>query len=273
MKIEWFKEFIMLYLKNEIDKAYIHKYNHLPQKLYKYQPCEDDRISAIINNKLWFSVPKEMNDPFDSRGVCWDSKSIEKLLKAEIPNKNIKKFNSTNDIVENLLNSQRDNIKITCFSERLDSMPMWAHYAGNHTGFCVEYNFTKLGWEHDFTKYLFPVWYESNKYDITNLLSRTFEMINNKYFDRRIYLIYFLMHIKHKSWMYEDEWRLINHRINEEDFKSGLENNPILPTAIYLGINFDKKKISKFKNINVPIYKLETSNTECFSLEKKVINI
>ncbi len=263
--ILWFKKFIDLYFGGDYEEAYQWKYVNIPSKLYKFQPFEKDRISSVLNNKLWFTVPKDMNDPFDSRGVCWDSQEIEALLRSQLSEEKFKRHNSTDDIVDGSISSMRDNIRITCFSEELYSMPMWAHYANNHTGFCIEYDFSSLDYNHDLTKYLFPVGYQTKRYNITNLFKMAF---SGKY-DMRIKLLFFLMNLKHSSWSYEKEWRIISTREpSQEPFMGGLEDCPINPTAIYLGINFDENRIDYIKDSirskNIPIYKLKPSNSQFF---------
>lgn len=271
--MEWFKEFLRLYFRVGIEEAYKFKYRNIPSKLYKYQPYKENRISAIINKKLRFSMPKDMNDPFDCRGVCWNTDEIENFLKTRVHKDKIKEFDSIDSIVEGAIASLRNNIKISCFSEELFSMPMWSHYADNHTGFCIEYDFTRLSYENDLTKYLFPVGYDSRRYDITNLFKKTF----NEPYDPRVILLCFLMNLKHSSWSYEKEWRIIKMRLPEEkEFKSGLEDCPIKPTAIYLGINFDKNEVhsvkEKLKSLDIPIYVLKVSNSEFFEMDLESIN-
>jgi hypothetical protein len=268
MHIEWFKRFFDLYFAGDYEGAYQWKHINIPSKLYKFQPFEENRISTVLNNKLWFTVPKDMNDPFDSRGVCWNYQEIEDVLKSHLLEEKIRQYNSINDIVNGSISSMRDNIRITCFSEELYSMPMWAHYANNHTGFCIEYNFTSLDYDNALAKNLFPVGYETKRYNITNL----FKMALSGKYDMRIKLLFFLMNLKHSSWSYEKEWRIISTREpNQEPFKGGLDDCPINPTAIYLGINFDETKIkdvrNKFSITNIPIYRLKTSNSEFFDLD------
>jgi len=271
--MEWFKEFLRLYFRVGIEEAYKFKYRNIPSKLYKYQPYKENRISAIINKKLWFSMPKDMNDPFDCRGVCWNTDEIENFLKTRVHKDKIKEFDSIDSIVEGAIASLRNNIKISCFSEELFSMPMWSHYADNHTGFCIEYDFTRLSYENDLTKYLFPVGYDSRRYDITNLFKKTF----NEPYDPRVILLCFLMNLKHSSWSYEKEWRIIKMRLPEEkEFTSGLEDCPLKPTAIYLGVNFDKNEVhsvkEKLKSLDIPIYVLKVSNSEFFEMDLESIN-
>ncbi|MBE6064971.1 DUF2971 domain-containing protein [Clostridium cochlearium] len=271
--MEWFEEFLRLYFRLGIEEAYKFKYKNIPSKLYKYQPYEENRISTIINKKLWFTMPKDMNDPFDSRGVCWNTDEIEDFLKTRVPKDKIKEFGSIDSIVDGAIASLRNNIKITCFSEEIISMPMWSHYANNHKGFCIEYDFTRLSYENDLTKYLFPVGYESHRYDITNLFKMTF----SEPYDHRVKLLYFLMNLKHSSWSYEKEWWIIKMRLPEEkEFTSGLEDCPLKPTAIYLGVNFDKNEVhsvkEKLKGLDIPIYALKVSNSRFFDMELEPVN-
>ena len=271
--MEWFKEFLRLYFRVGIEEAYKFKYRNIPSKLYKYQPYKENRISAIINKKLWFSMPKDMNDPFDCRGVCWNTDEIENFLKTRVHKDKIKEFDSIDSIVEGAIASLRNNIKISCFSEELFSMPMWSHYANNHTGFCIEYDFTRLSYENDLTKYLFPVGYESHRYDITDLL----KMAISEPDDPRVNLFFFLMLLKQSRWSYEKEWRIIKmKRPEEKEFKNGLEDCPLKPTAIYLGVNFDKNEVhsvkEKLKGLDIPIYALKVSNSEFFEMELESIN-
>jgi len=211
-----------------------------------------------------------MNDPFDSRGVCWDYQEVDDFLMSHLSEEKLKQYNSIDDIVDGSISSMRDNIRITCFSEELYSMPMWAHYANNHTGFCIEYDFSRLDYNNDLTKSLFPVSYETKRYNITNL----FKMALSGKYDMRIKLLFFLMNLKHSSWSYEREWRIISTREpspSQEPFAGGLEDCPINPTAIYLGVNFDKNRVDYLKNMvnskYIPIYKLETCNSQFFDLD------
>lgn len=53
-----------------------------------------------------------MNDPFDSRGVCWNTDEIEDFLKTKVPKNKIKEFGSIDSIVDGAIASLRNNIKI-----------------------------------------------------------------------------------------------------------------------------------------------------------------
>ncbi|PYE41502.1 DUF2971 domain-containing protein [Paenibacillus barcinonensis] len=260
--MEWLKDFLECYLKGQREEAYKIKKEQIPNRLFKFQPIEEARINSLIQNKIWFSTPKDLNDPYDCIGVHWDEEELSRYFKTTLPSDKLQ-YLSTNDIVHGALDSMRDHNRISCFSEELYNMPMWAHYASNHKGMCVEYNFSSLDGENDFSEQLFPVGYETDRYDITNLMRLSFQHPP----DMRIYLLYFLMQIKHKSWAYEKEWRVM---FNAEDKKSGLVECPIQPTAIYFGLNCEEAEtISKRikESFDCPMYKMVQINSKFYHLE------
>jgi hypothetical protein len=139
------------------------------------------------------------------------------------------------------------NIRVACFSDlKSDHFPpkhtdfefmiqMWAHYASNHEGFCVEYDITSLhpenlislehekvfGGQDTYQSYkkdlllsagLFPVIYTSNRVNIpkTKLnkikIDENGNIKHNSDMDSLLYKTYI---IKSAKWSYEKEWRII----------------------------------------------------------------
>lgn len=93
--------------------------------------------------------------------------------------------------------------KICSLTERLDSLPLWAHYASNHKGFVMEYDFRSLPFESVVGLSLWPVRY-SGVFNASELLLglQTGQPFNN---------LFGLIAALHKSpdWKYEEEWRLV----------------------------------------------------------------
>ncbi|MFE0554766.1 DUF2971 domain-containing protein [Paenibacillus sp. NPDC058910] len=152
---------------------------------------------------------------------------------------------------------------VCCFSEVNDSTLMWSHYAENHSGFCLEYDFKQCGRKDILTRALQPVIYSNELFDMTpyfntpgryNNLVSTFSAIS-----------------KSKEWEYEREWRLA-FPIGE-DFKPFNRHVP-KPKGVYLGakIKPDIKeklmKIAEKKDINV--FQMRLGNTN-FQLTKEQI--
>jgi hypothetical protein len=142
-------------------------------------------------------------------------------------------------------------VKVCCFSERNDSIPMWAHYADDHKGFCIEYDIYDQ--PKDLIQFLFPIIYADEITDITNELSKGV-------------MGWGIKPTIHKSqdWSYEKEWRFIKSTPLVPAVKgASLKFIPI--KAIYLGTDIcdeDKSKLVEIADTkNIPVYKMKMSDT------------
>jgi len=177
----------------------------------------------------------------------WDSILATGLNNLSDIEEEIIKF--TENIEENMYNHYKTYPKIACFSENIESTLMWSHYANNHKGFALEYDFTKeqskcLSCNDRCKKFahtnLYPVIYTEKRYNATGLAAylllnqylRNFGISNHTIPDQLVHTktnIY-----KGENWKYEKEWRtfLIYGREN-------IERNSVTikPQAVYLGAN------------------------------------
>lgn len=152
-----------------------------------------------------------------------------------------------------------EQIRICSFSLSKQSLLLWSHYADEHKGITIEYDFL------DFDKirtYLQPVIYrqEIEKIEFFEAYD-TMKMVGSSL-------------IKSKDWEYEQEWRLTIFK--QQDYFPQKVSVPN-PKAIYLGTRFDlnceelkrelfeiadKRKIPIFQMIKHPNeYKLTAENT------------
>ena len=96
----------------------------------------------------------------------------------------------------------KDAVRVVCLSEVYDSMLMWSHYAQNHTGYCIEYDFE----ENDmFYRHLYPVIYTKDRYAVSKM-----DMLNEN-----TEWIYRTTCRKADVWAYEKEWRIITANFNK----------------------------------------------------------
>ena len=143
----------------------------------------------------------------------------------------------------------REKILVSCFSSKHDIMPMWSHYAKNHSGFCLGYQFAEP-FEHPnhgpiFSDMLHKVIYSDSK-DLSLIADLFFdhavrhcivsdaqeEQGFKKYakglvFDVFIQMVMKTVLTKDVSWSYEHEWRVITDLDKIEKHKSGLFLLPI----------------------------------------------
>jgi hypothetical protein len=108
--------------------------------LYRYRTVNKHLIDAIVNQRLYFSLPSSLNDPFDccvkletvfERAVASTTGRRSVLLSMYLNNK---KFFSN-------WRSTIDSWAVCCFSQTINETLLWAHYADGHKGVCLEYTF------------------------------------------------------------------------------------------------------------------------------------
>ena len=157
--------------------------------------------------------------------------------------------------IKKINNQRKEEVYLTCFSKTNTINPMWAHYASNHTGICIEYNLKDLN-EKYILNWCYPVKYEDN-YDYTKELMN---IKNNKY-----KLLHETLLKKSTEWKYEKEWRIL---IDYDIQLSGLIKKGDCyflklpkPQAIYLGINISNKNREKIlkicKDREISVYQME----------------
>lgn len=162
-----------------------------------------------------------------------------------------------------------DNFAITCFSKKSDEILMWSHYANKHTGFCVEYDFSKCtNWAALIT--LFPVIYSKNRPHFPMSIfeqSNNFKDITVKEGNDSIISLIRLLLIKSDIWSYEEEWRIIGLQ-NQLIDKHLLELDIV--TKIYLGANIsdknEKEIVDIAKSKGIPVYRY-IMNQEQYTLD------
>lgn len=231
--------YIQLFMANKIEESKRLKFDIIPPRLFRYQPVADCRIKTLSENELFLSPTYDFDDPYDSMGVFWDSQKLHEILQE-------KNFNrSPEDIdayIAKLLNNIRKKVKTVCFSEDLDNLPLWGTYADKNKGFVTEYNFKQLGINSNLTKYLYPVLYEPYKISLTGAFSHLFESLGETN-SPLVYVLYFHQLVKHESWSYQKEWRLLSIE-GEKTIKL-----PIKPSAIYAGVRSDQESRKSLREI------------------------
>jgi len=133
-----------------------------PPVLYKYGKFDEHTEKIFTHNDIYFSSPNVFNDPFDSKplltsdGTMTERKHylLEQYQK-KYPNRSKEAISI--DVDMEIITKGRDRIVleeaqkkaiellrkklgICCFTEIRDSILMWAHYAKQHTGFCLEFD-------------------------------------------------------------------------------------------------------------------------------------
>lgn len=254
--------------------ASVYLQNYAPAIIYKYLPDEENRIDAIVNDKLWFSLPSTFNDVFDS-DLVFDADSIVQSVISQLTSQVAYKKLITNDSklreyiakernrFQSLVDDNRNTFGVSCFSESCSSLLMWAHYANNHKGLCVGYRL--LDFFLSLSLPVFPVIYSNNRAKISSVDLTA---------PRKSAVQFLTKSLSAKSleWSYEKEWRIICDTKalgNAWDTrkKGALLQSP-KPNVIILGCNADENRAFKDNVVTccndkrIKLFKMEKDKNE-----------
>ena len=247
--------------------------NKLPQKIYKYYQLSDDvkgneqKLNSVRNNTIWASTCYEFNDPYECQFLYLNE---DTLVEMGIPNPQRAK-----ELWDSIMEEIRTRITTICFTQNSNDMLMWAHYANNHKGFCVEYSI-------DNYKNFYPVIYSQNRINVQALFIELIYCLFNeeakgKGLAALLKYIMFTSAFKDESWEAEHEIRavFINSR-NDMTTKGRLFNCETIgvhPTQIFIGMECSsehEEKLAEIANeLQIPYAKCELSNNESFQLVSK----
>lgn len=233
-----FDFYLELIEKEEYRKATAYKISCIPDTLYKYCWLDTEtsdeaktnnelRLSTLANGQVYLSTTEQFNDPFEGKAFVFDDSDV---TQGGFAAKEYQEF----------VNHINSHSRICCFSnadEKQQNMPMWAYYANNHRGFCVEYH---LQPEHK--QYIFPVSYDKSRVKgnafIGNLILGISQMVKDGKDSSQMpgtlsvynQLAYLSLTCKHTSWKHEKEYRALVPAAN------GIYWD-IVPYKIYIGMN------------------------------------
>ena len=262
---------------------------------------------VLYDGVLFLSPPDSFNDPYDcdfvvdssflnepaAREICYKSllqmQTLSDEEKQEIHKNRQKIINtrSLRDALETALHAEvstdieamlmrmvneslqklKREFRVLCFSELNDSILMWSHYAHNHAGFCIEYDFNRG----DLKNLLKPVQYSKNRHCIAGGFANKDSVTANAE-------IYNATLHKSDVWEYEKEWRLVD-RPTQLSVILGERGKYVINlanyiTGVYLGAKVSevhKEQIcNHFKGTNVKVYQMQMQ-TDSYTLVPTLI--
>lgn len=174
---------------------------------------------------------------------------------------------------------------ISCFSENIDSILMWSHYANNHKGFALQYEFVsdEMGQfnEPDFLFQIHPVIYDNTRIDATAYVAEWLKFAIARFYSKEDYKfsmpdeLFYTKAFTLKSivWKYEKEWRIICS--SRQNLNSPISIT-VKPKSIFLGAKISNINRQILINIatqkKIPIYEmLLKDKSQSFLLEKKCL--
>jgi len=216
--------------------------------LYKYRSLDtDEQIEFVrdilVNHRLYYAAIPSLNDPFECRAqVSFDA---PREVKIQVAIDRIRKERPTISLAEarrlaparckEVERNGPRNVEALVFGEMgvvslagtLNSVPMWSHYAGGHTGLCIEFYAAKES-QLDFFASAFPVNYQS---DLPVL---------NFYTDHPLDKVRKYLLTKTIDWSYEKEQRILEENRYRRQY---LDFDPMLVRKVFLGSRISDEHI------------------------------
>lgn len=207
--------------------------NNLTKTLYEYYIENGNLNDAFKNN----------NDKTEFERLS-DTLFLERLLMEFNKNKDFEKAVTNTMCFEyNEFHGYiRTMFRISCFTTSPYSQLMWATYADNHKGFCVEYTILPNDDLYNDIYYnLFPLIYCKSRPNITKSIM---EIKDHELSEKQLWDIYFNGALRKSiDWVFQNEWRLLL-PLNNESNDFNVKFYPI--TKVYLG---NQMPINKRKEI------------------------
>lgn len=191
-------------------------------KLYKYLPYDQGSCCVLTRSTIKYTCPLDFNDPFDCR-PSYNEEALNEIYRTrpdllkEIArkgglspaqriqqkkkiSKKIKKHITGNGHLDNMLSG----VGVVSLSEKADSVLMWSHYAGFHTGFVVEFDIPLVVSRKDVEEgsqnlLALPIEYKSQRPEIAYGVDSDHDVLKK------------LIYSKSDIWAYEMERRVYDH--------------------------------------------------------------
>lgn len=184
----------------------------IPAILYKYRAFTGWTHEIFEKSELYFSRPRDFNDPFDSvvrflykGNHCerkrflrdWHSCSPRRqaIHSQKVMMRNGQDLKNIAQIFRDEVEAIRGRVAVCCFTAEPKNVLMWAHYALKHTGFCLGF---QTGSE--FFRLARPITYKP-KLNCLNVLKVAWNELMTQTADAIL--------TKAEDWDYEKEWRII----------------------------------------------------------------
>lgn len=176
--------------------------NTLDSQMAVFAPNGD----FLLAESLEASLGQEIDaDPIGK--IC----SLSGLMDPALGNEATALENHIDTFLEEYKKKIDDIFAVSCFTTDNKNRLMWAHYAHDHKGFCIEYDLSEVDWVEKQLLFV-PVEYSSKRpqmpvKEMVEILQSgdRDEMVNR----RLVYDIVKTLAIKDEAWKYENEWRLL----------------------------------------------------------------
>lgn len=249
-------KYYQLIYDGKLNEAEQIRHETIPKVLSKFIALSNDenenekRFHSLESNQIWISSIDAYNDPFEFRTFYVD----DAIVKAGGYDTSWRKA------YQKWIYDDWKKAGVASLSENsFQSLPMWAYYSNNHSGFCIEYNVV------DESK-IWAVAYADKRIEfagkLCNLLIDSFNNIDENNVvhltpEMRCTLAVMKMQLysKHSSWEHEKEYRIIaDLKDGQNGFNLDLSVAGLQVKRVIAGLNCKKEHIDRLQKISSCVF-------------------
>jgi hypothetical protein len=229
-------------------------------KVYKYRSAGEyfkRDLKSISENYFYAPNAEKLNDPCETLVLSERIKNQTNIFGKLFRKKSKENLTNLHTKLDDFI-STKENVGIYSLSKSFNDELLWAHYANNHQGFCIEYDFEILTDKNSFYNfYPFDVEYSSHppEIEISDISSKHQNIFKK------------IAGTKSKKWSYEQEKRILTDKYGEHEY------NYSAVKAIYFGLRMPEKQKIKMMEIlagrEIKYFQIKlTENSYIFTREK-----
>lgn len=212
---------------------------------YLYKHLGFDAELKVLNLfkkcQIKFTPPDNFNDPYD----CMASIEFGDLAK-----------DGHSILQKHFSDAIKAKLSVTCFNNNPLNILMWSHYAQSHRGFLVEFRIPHPTIEYVHEAFsIQAIKYKNDFPRISVSVNDPFKIFKD---DTGLNFSRFIDNqflTKSEDWCYENEFRVLAHDYNPNDFESLLKTIPAkYISSVILGAKLDDTNLNKAKLVDAVSY-------------------
>lgn len=251
---DFFKSTIQTKAPVDVDGRRVHfiEAQSTPKRLFKYRPLNEYTRKMLSSKEIYHAGRESFNDPLDginsyrlvftpeemtsyTNMVSEGRPPEEAAIVRSYLQQNPEVFETTTR--ESIL-ADLGSFGISCFSAKADNFLMWSHYAQEHHGVCMEFDFTReiqmvrqpgFSFLNSYMLNMRKVVYTDST-AIVNLTSISRDKFSPVYH-------------KSRNWEYEEEYRSVRPAVGVYSF------DPSFLQAVYFGMRTTQKEIDEIRKL------------------------
>jgi len=177
-------------------------------RLFKFRKIDKRLLESLVHSEIYFAPPDRLNDPFDCKVDI--PKALERAI-SKSPQGVRPTLERLREKISSIEKVQADfaNPGVCSFSLELVNTLMWSHYADEHRGVCLMYDFPMSFFENASPEIIGTFRFDYKANSLTDWFIDQAHHFSGTFAEFGVSLIKKILTIKAPAWEYEQEARIL----------------------------------------------------------------